>query len=574
MKQLFFVILFLSLKIAFSQSLSYRQKVEKGFFVLKNEHNFLPIKNLASAIFEIKSLNETANIFYKSALRYTENLDTLNSLKYNTLIIIVSADSLNLLNKYIDTIAAYNSVIFIFDNQDITSVKSEKWFSAAQSVYADSLAFDYAAQLCFGAFSAYGNDTIKGGIRFKYTIPQELGLDSAFLYNKIDSIVNRGMELQAFPGCVIFVALKQKVIFYRSYGFHTYERITPVNKYDLYDLASITKIAASAPCLMLLNQEGKFSLSDKISKYYRPWRHSNKKNITFIDALTHQARLKPWIPFWKKLLYNRKGRLKKRAISHSYSHKYSVKIAENFYLNRHYVRKVYKLIKKSPLLPEKKYKYSDLSFYIYPLIIKKLYGKDIFSCLKENFYLSLGAYSLMFNPWRKYDCKKIVPTENDTVFRHQLLCGYVHDEGAAMLGGVSGHAGLFGNANDLAKLMQMFLNYGEYGGKRYLSELLVRRWTRYQFIKNGNRRGIAFDKPLLKHKELGTPSPLATNDSFGHSGFTGTFVWMDPEYKLLFVFLSNRVYPSRDHKNLLRYNIRPSIHTVIYQAIIKRNRGE
>ena len=168
----------------------------------------------------------------------------------------------------------------------------------------------------------------------------------------------------------------------------------------------------------------------------------------------------------------------------------------------------------------------------------------------------------------------IVPTEYDSVFRKQQVWGTVHDEGAAMIGGVSGHAGLFANADDLAKLMQMYLNYGTYGGRRYISDTTLRRWTSYQFAQQGNRRGIAFDKPLLEHPELGTPSPMASPGSFGHSGFTGTFTWADPQTGLLFIFLSNRVYPTRKNLNLIHYNVRTNIHSVLYEAIFKAQSNE
>ena len=192
---------------------------------------------------------------------------------------------------------------------------------------------------------------------------------------------------------------------------------------------------------------------------------------------------------------------------------------------------------------------------------------DFVECLNENFYRKLGANSIFFQPLNNTSQNNIIPTENDSLFRHQLIRGYVHDEGAALLGGVSGHAGLFANANDLAKLMQMYLDYGTYGGVRFLDSNIVKNWTSYQFADEGNRRGIVFDKPLLTHKERGTPSPLASDASFGHSGFTGTFTWADPENGLLFVFLSNRVYPTRKNKKLLHYNIRTNIHTVLYEAV-------
>jgi len=218
-------------------------------------------------------------------------------------------------------------------------------------------------------------------------------------------------------------------------------------------------------------------------------------------------------------------------------------------------------------LEEKKYKYSDMSFYLYPKIIEKITGENYETYLYENFYTPLGASSVTYNPLEKYSKNEIVPTENDRFFRKEQIHGRVHDEGAILLGGISGHAGIFANANDLAKVIQMYLNYGEYGGKRYLQESTLKEWTSYQFEKNENRRGIGFDKPMLKNKNNGTPSPDASDESFGHTGFTGTFVWADPENKLLIVFLSNRVFPTRENKNLWRKNIRTSIHQELYDQL-------
>jgi CubicO group peptidase (beta-lactamase class C family) len=243
-------------------------------------------------------------------------------------------------------------------------------------------------------------------------------------------------------------------------------------------------------------------------------------------------------------------------------------VADNLFLRADYREKeIYKAIKKSPLQDEKAYVYSGLSFYLYPEIIEQYTGSEYEQYLKENFYQPLGAFSLTYNPLRFYPKDRIVPTENDDFFRMQQLHGTVHDEGAAMMQGVSGNAGLFSTINDLAKLMQMYLEGGKYGGKRYIDEEMLKFYTSCAFCYNGNRRGLGFDKPVLENKHEGSTAWDASSQSYGHSGYTGTFTWVDPENELLFIFFSNRVYPTRENRKLYQLSIRPGIHQVLYDAL-------
>jgi len=319
---------------------------------------------------------------------------------------------------------------------------------------------------------------------------------------------------------------------------------------------------------MKLYDQNKFYINAKFSQYWKPFKHSNKSEITVIDALTHQAQLTAWIPFWKNLK-DEKGEYKRKTIKQDSSRNYNIKITENKYLYKKYYKNIYEHIKESPLLEEKKYVYSDLSFYLYPPIIEEITKQEYENYLYSNFYDILGCNSMKYNPLKYFDINDIAPTELDTFFRNDLIHGNVHDEGASLLNGVSGHAGMFANANDLAKLMQMYLNYGNYGGYRYISDSTLKKFTACQFCESGNRRGIGFDKPSIEDKKYDTPSPDASELSFGHTGFTGTFVWADPKNGLLIVFLSNRVYPTRDNKKLSQLNIRTSIHQVIYDALKK-----
>ncbi len=565
-----FIVLFLLIFQVFGQSLSYRQKVERDLILVKNQ-GILPLKHLDTLRIGVISDSSTS-ILEQSINRYS----FIAKQKTNFLILSVFDAK-----KFIPKInKPYIALIFDTTLTDLNFLASDSLAKAILVVNgSDSLHQDYAIQLIFGAIGAkacltedlppykkgFGLKT-PSGLRLKYTIPQEAGLDSAFIFHKIDSIANFGIKAKAYPGVQILAAVHGKVIFYKAYGYHTYDSITPVKMTDLYDLASITKIAASAPCLMQLYDQGKLNLYATLGSLCPCLWFSNKSKLLLIDALTHQARLTPWIPFWR-FTVNRQGQLRRRFYRPDSSRRFPLRVAQKIYDGRRVRRLIYRKIRRSKLLPVKQYRYSDLSFYFYPQIVKRLSKQDFVQCLEQNFYRPLGAFRMVFTPYKYFPLSQIIPTEYDSLFRHQLIHGTVHDEGAAMMGGVSGHAGLFANANDLAKLMQMYLNYGTYGGERFLSDSTLRRWTSYQFAQLGNRRGLIFDKPLLKHPERGTPSPMASPESFGHTGFTGTFTWADPENGLLIVFLSNRVYPTRKNHNLIKYNIRTHIHDVFYQAL-------
>lgn len=440
---------------------------------------------------------------------------------------------------------------------------------------------DLTAQVIFGGVSArgrlpvsvgrkfaYGDGLdVQGGIRFKYTLPEDAGMSSSTLYQGVDSIVNQALEVRAIPGCQVFVAKDRKVVLYKAYGYQDYADTIRVKRTDLYDLASVTKISTSLAALMKLYDEGKFRLDATLADYLPRFRRSNKSDIPMYDILTHQARFQPWIPFYKNTV-KENGKYRWRTIKNDSSSRFPIRLKEGMYLHKKYPDRIVNIIRKSPLLEEKKYVYSDFFFILAPRVVESMIGTDFESYLQENFYKPLGATSVMYNPLRKYPINAIVPTEHDYYFRHLPIHGTVHDEGAIMMGGVSGHAGLFANANDLAKLMQMYLDMGEYGGKRYIKEETLREWTRTQFPESGNRRALGFDKPNLvytgpSHNTARDASPA----SFGHTGFTGTFAWMDPETGLLYIFLSNRVNPTRDNTRLYRLNTRTEVQQVLYDAL-------
>ena len=443
---------------------------------------------------------------------------------------------------------------------------------------------DLSAQLIFGGIGARGSLPVTindkwpfgfgiitpGKLRLQYGFPESAGMSSEKLDSRIDSIVGSGLMLKAFPGCEVMAARNGMVVFHKTYGYHTYDDRTAVRPNDLYDLASVTKVAATLPGLMLLDSEGKFSPDRTLGSYIPFFRRSDKGNLTMSEILTHQSGLTAWIPFWKETL-KKNGKLKKRIFDTHYSEKYPLEVAQGLFITSRYKKKIFTEIKKSPL-SEKKYLYSDLGFIIFPDIIDKLSGEKWTEFVTDSIYRKIGAYDLVFNPWQKYHFSRIVPTEYDSLFRKQLLYGTVHDEGAAMLGGISGHAGLFATANDLMKLMDMYRRMGSWGGEQIISKEVLEKYTRVQFPGNENRRGLGFDKPLLDNSEMtpeeAYPTTGASPSSFGHSGYTGTFVWVDPEKGLTYIFLSNRVYPTRENNLLSELNIRTNILQALYDSII------
>ena len=393
--------------------------------------------------------------------------------------------------------------------------------------------------------------------------------DSAFVYAKVDSIITNGIQNSAFPGAQLLVAKQGEVVFHQTYGYHTYDSITPVSKTDIYDLASVTKIAAPLLAIMKLVEEDKIALDVPFSDYWKPWRkYPDKKNLSLREILAHQAGLEPYIVFLNQAM--KKQGLKARFIRDLEGPKFQKQAYENLYVKNRFKNKMQRIINRSRVSPVKKYRYSGLAFLIFPDLVQSLTGQDFNAYLIENFYDPLGCKTLRFNPKTHDFANAIVPTEKDTVYRKTLTTGWVHDENASLLGGISGNAGLFGTAQDLAVIMQLYQNYGTYKDRRYLSKEIVKEFTRVQYPENENRRGLGFDKPLLDNNSFSLskayPAPEASPQSFGHSGFTGTFAWADPKNQLVFIFLSNRVYPYRSNRNLYELNIRSALHQVFYKA--------
>ncbi|WP_321368342.1 glycoside hydrolase family 3 N-terminal domain-containing protein [uncultured Draconibacterium sp.] len=448
----------------------------------------------------------------------------------------------------------------------------------------NDLTQELAAQLVFGAFKANGKLPVTSDRRFKsgdglvvepnktfsYTIPEEAGMNSAILNQKIDSLANLGISEQAYPGCQVLVAKDGQVVFHKCYGYQTYDSIYPVNTNNIYDWASVTKVTGPLPAIMKMVDEGKINVDDKFSKYWPDFVGSNKESLSFREILAHQARLASWIAFWT-MTVQEDGTLDKNVFKESPSSKFDVRVSEHLCMNHDFRKTMFDTIMTSELLPRKKYIYSGLSFYLYPDIIENLTATPYESYVKNTFYKPLGAQTITFNAYKHFPLSQIIPTEVDDFFRMEKMRGYVHDEGAAMMGGVSGNAGLFGSTNDLAKVFQMYLQKGYFGGRRYISEKTINEFTRIQYPENENRRGLGFDKPMIDNDENeledAYPAVSSSKSSFGHSGYTGTFAWADPENGLLYIFMSNRVYPTRDNSKLYDLNIRTAMHQAIYNSI-------
>jgi len=463
----------------------------------------------------------------------------------------------------------------------------------------------YAAQGIFGGTSITGKLPVsisaefpvgtgiltKGGTRLSYGIPELVGMNFDTL-KKIDYLVNEAIRSKAMPGCQVLVARKGQVVWNKSYGYHSFRKRQEVKNSDIYDLASITKIAATIPSLMRLQDQNRFSIDSTLGDYYPGIDTSKKASLKIRDVLTHQAGLKAWIPFYTNTLEpldtsqelfsknfsytypyrigpaayaNRNIGYRDSIYNSHYEEKYPLQVAENLYLRSDYRDTIYDMILRSPL-GESVYLYSDLGYYFLFRSVEEITDTLFYPYTWFNFYGPLGAETMGFLPLNRFPRDQIIPTENDLIFRKQLVHGYVHDPGAAMLGGICGHAGLFSNANDLAKMMQLYLNYGSYGGKQYIDSATIAEFTRCQYCENDNRRGLGFDRPIPEDDE-GPACNSASGRSFGHSGFTGTIAWMDPEYDLLYIFLSNRIHPDQDNTKLISMDVRTNIQEVIYRAI-------
>ena len=395
--------------------------------------------------------------------------------------------------------------------------------------------------------------------------PESVGIDSNLL-NRIDDLALIAIDSLMTPGMQILVARHGKIVFNKSYGFHTYEKKKPVTNTDLYDLASLTKVLATLPLVMKEVDQGKLTLETRLGDLNEEWEQSNKADISIQDMLSHYARLTPWIPFYKETLKKGSSKLNKKFYRKRKSKRFSIPVADHFYGKRDLPELISNQILESELRDSLMYKYSDLPYFFMKDLFENRYNESLEILARDSFYLPLGLNRTTFNPNKNTPNQTIIPSEIDSYYRNQELKGEVHDMAAAMLGGVGGHAGLFSNASEVAVLMQLFLNKGTYAGKRYFSAETFDQFNQCLYCDQGNRRGVGFDKPQLEGS--GSTCGCVPKSSFGHSGFTGTYAWADPENELIYIFLSNRTYPTMDNNLLLKHDIRTRIQQYIYDSII------
>ena len=392
----------------------------------------------------------------------------------------------------------------------------------------------------------------------------EKGFDPDRL-TEIDHFAQRVIDSSMTPGMQILVAKSGEIIYQKSFGHHTYDKKIKVENHHLYDLASLTKITATLPLIMREVDLNSFGLDTPLEDFMPELKGSNKSNLSVKEVLSHYARLTPWIPFYKETL-DEKGQQLRKFYRNRHKFRYDIPVAQDLYLRSNFNQIIEKQVIESPLLDSLYYRYSDLPFYLFKNYFERKYKKPLDELAHEFLYEPLGLERTLFNPWKVISKNEIVPSEIDNYFRHRELRAYVHDMGAAMQGGVGGHAGLFSNAEEVYKIMQMYLQNGKANGHEFITSKTLNDFNQCYYCNQGNRRGVGFDKPQLEGN--GSTCGCVSDTSFGHMGFTGTYAWVDPDQELIFVFLSNRTYPSMSNNLLGKNNIRTRMQELIYKALI------
>jgi beta-N-acetylhexosaminidase len=500
--------------------------------------------------------------------------------KYDAVIVGIHGYSLKPMDNFGVTPAAlklYNRLNFI---KTITlsfgNVLVNKNFCEAYSLIAcyqdDNITQQVAADLLEGKIPAQGklpisvcNFKFGDGIVSAHIPPTKAQIKARL--QVIDSIATDGIAKKAFPGCVILAAHKGEIIYDKAFGNYEYDPSSPrMSPESIFDLASVTKVSATTISVMKLYEEGKIKLDKKLKDYLPYTKNTNKEDLKIEDILLHQAGLAPFIAFYKETI-DANGNPNPAIYTSKPQKGYGVRVAENIYLRDDWQDTMMQRILKSPLTAKNKYVYSDNDFIFLGKIVEEITGMTLDEYVQKNFYDKMGMYSTGFKPRNRFPMECLVPTETEKHFRNQTTRGDVHDEGASMFGGVAGHAGLFSNAYDLSLLYQMLLNGGELNGERYLKPETIKLFTSYN--SKVSRRGFGFDKPEKDNAIRKDPYPslLASPETFGHTGFTGTCVWVDPQYDLVYIFLSNRVYPTRDNNKLSQMGIRGKIQDAIYRAL-------
>jgi beta-N-acetylhexosaminidase len=571
------------------------QVSEATVTLLTNKNQSIPIVHLENKKFLSISVgkedqNEFTRYLSKYAwfdhrsIRLAADIHTIKNKVSSADVVVIgifpnASSILKEVSTYIQTLPAKKEVIVVhFGNpQELT------YFENSPSLLAGYADTDHipkmAAQIIFGAMSAKGKlpvtvSPFKEGdgletktiTRLAYSLPEAAGIDSKTLA-QIEKITLEAIEMGATPGSHVLVAKDGKVVYEQSNGWLTYQNKVAVSEETIYDLASVTKVSATLQTVMFMHERGIIDINKKMSVYLPELKNSNKKDFTIKDILTHQAGLWPFLPFWNETV--KKGEFLPVYYSSARNNEYPYPVADGLFAHKSMKDSLWNWIIKSKVREKVDrtpydYRYSDMGFYMLQHLAEKMLNQPMEDFLEQNLYEPLGAYTMGFLPLTKFPSNRIAPTEEDVLFRKKLLVGYVHDQGAAMHGGVAGHAGLFSTANDLAKLGQMLLQKGTYGSVTFYKPETVDVFTAKQF--EPSRRGLGWDKPTPSDWN-GPTTLLASNKTFGHTGFTGTCIWVDPEFNLVFIYLSNRVHPDMNNNKLITANIRPRIQEVIYKAI-------
>ncbi len=429
----------------------------------------------------------------------------------------------------------------------------------------------FGADVFSGKMPVTVNDDIRSGQGLltrtrrvlRFGPAESVGWNSTAL-GRIDSLVNTAIRDSVMPGCQVLLAKNGTVVYEKAFGYHTYDSLRQVRIQDVYDIASVTKIASTALACMWLVDRHKLDLEAKASKYLHALRHTDKKNITIRQLMLHEAGLKAWIPFWKETF--RDGKPDSAYYRTTPQQGYTHKITDSLFLRDDYATQIWSDILVSPIETPGKLVYSDIGLIILQKVIEKVSGKELGQVVQDAFYKPMGLWNIDYLPSQTVRSENSVPTEVDTVFRRDTIQGIVHDPCAVMLGGTPGHAGLFSDARSIAVLMQMLLQKGSYGGKRFIAENTISQFTSKASTYPGNRRGLLFDKPDASKGIAGPAAPSASDQAFGHSGFTGTYAWADPGSGIICIFLSNRTFPFSNDNRLAKSNLRTRIMQVAYDA--------
>lgn len=580
--------------------LVYEEAIENAITVIKNKFFLMGIKRLENKkIAYVKLGDADGDPFFKALNKYAKvtqvsgkDIASLKAKLKNYNLVIVGHHKSNdspwksykfsskeqLWLQEIAAMRSSNLILSVFAKPyallDLTDFNN---IDGVVVAYQNSeMAQRKTAEVIFGAIPAKGklpvtaheefpvNSQVKLEplLRLGYSYPERVGLDPKKLV-QVDTLVKHGLDSLMFPGAQVLIARKGKIVYNKGFGKPTYDSKDSITTDHIYDLASITKILGTLPIIMKMEEDGEIALNDTFQDLIPEYAESELKDVTVLKALSHYGRLPAWIAFYVDTL-DKNRRPSKEFYRSEPTDGFTIKVTDKLYLADAYKDSIYNRIGRQSL-KSNRYRYSDVAYYVMKKYIEDKKGKSLDKLVEDFLYIPIGALHTSYNPLEKFDKQQIVPTEEDKYYRYETVQGYVHDMGAAMQGGVGGHAGLFSNAEDVGKIMQMYLQGGIYGGTRFLDSRTVKKFNTCYFCDKNVRRGVGFDKPQLSGK--GPTCGCVSRKSFGHSGFTGTYTWADPEEELVYVFLSNRTYPSASNTLLVKSGLRTRIQKAIYDAI-------